>query len=62
LKDIKQELKHLPQLQQESETKLAEWERANLYQDEGNKGEALGYAATSFRRRGLENVEVASTA
>jgi len=48
LERYQQELKHLPQLQQESETKLAEWERANLYQDEGNKGEALGYAATSF--------------
>ncbi len=48
LERYQQELKQLPQLQQESETKLAEWERANLYQDEGNKGEALGYAATSF--------------
>ena len=48
LERYQQELKQLPQLQQESETKLAEWERANLYQDEGNKGEALGYAAKSF--------------
>src|SRR5258705_2797907 len=48
LERYQHELKQLPQLQKESESKLAEWERANLYQDEGNKGEALGYAATSF--------------
>ena len=38
-------LKDLPQRQQAFEQRLAEWIHNNLYEDTGNKGEALGYAA-----------------
>ena len=38
-------LKNVGERQQEYERRLAEWSQKNLYQDEGNKGEALGYAA-----------------
>ncbi|HEY6805415.1 MAG TPA: sialate O-acetylesterase [Pyrinomonadaceae bacterium] len=37
-------LKDLPQRQQDYERRLAEWVHTNLYEDTGNKGEALGYA------------------
>ena len=37
-------LKALPQRQQEFQQKLAAWIHQNLYEDEGNKGESLGYA------------------
>jgi sialate O-acetylesterase len=39
-------LKTLPQRQQDFERRLADWIHNNLYEDTGNKGEALGYAAT----------------
>jgi sialate O-acetylesterase len=39
-------LKGLPQRQQEFERRLADWVHNNLYEDTGNKGEALGYAAS----------------
>src|SRR5882672_4926134 len=42
-------LKSLPQRQQDYERALAQWEGKNLYQDPGNKGEALGYADPSFK-------------
>jgi sialate O-acetylesterase len=48
LERYQKELQQLPQLQQELETKLVQWDSANLYQDSGNKGEALGYAAGSL--------------
>ncbi|PYS80175.1 MAG: 9-O-acetylesterase [Acidobacteria bacterium] len=38
------ELQDLPRLQREYERARAEWERQNIPQDAGNKGEALGYA------------------
>ena len=37
-------LKALPQRQEEFRRRLADWTQKNLYTDEGNKGEALGYA------------------
>jgi len=37
-------LKDLPQRQQDFQHRLAEWTKNNLYTDEGNKGEGLGYA------------------
>src|SRR3989454_5679894 len=37
-------LETLPQRREDYERALAEWERKNLYEDPGNKGEALGYA------------------
>jgi sialate O-acetylesterase len=37
-------LKDLPQRQQDFQRRLAEWTQKNLYTDEGNKGEGLGYA------------------
>jgi sialate O-acetylesterase len=37
-------LKDLPQRQLEFQRRLAEWTQKNLYTDEGNKGEGLGYA------------------
>ena len=37
-------LKDLPQRQQDFQHRLAEWTQKNLYTDEGNKGEGLGYA------------------
>jgi len=39
-------LKNVGERQQEYARRLAEWSQKNLYQDEGNKGEALGYAAS----------------
>jgi sialate O-acetylesterase len=39
-----QRLKNLPERQKEFERALAAWGLKNLYQDTGNKGEALGYA------------------
>ncbi len=48
LERYQKELSQAPQSRQELEAKLAEWDRANLYEDPGNKGEALGYPATSF--------------
>src|SRR5258705_579909 len=48
LEKYQKDLQQLPKVREELEAKLAEWERANLYQDEGNKGETLGYAGTSF--------------
>ena len=39
-------LKNVGERQQEYARRLAEWSQRNLYQDEGNKGEALGYAAS----------------
>ena len=38
-------LKDLPQRQQDFQRRLAEWTQKNLYIDEGNKGERLGYSA-----------------
>jgi sialate O-acetylesterase len=38
------ELANLPQLQREYAGKMAAWEKQFAVQDEGNKGEALGYA------------------
>jgi sialate O-acetylesterase len=37
-------LETLPQRRGDYERAVAEWEQKNLYQDPGNKGEALGYA------------------
>ena len=37
-------LKDLPEQREEYARRLAEWTQKNLYIDEGNKGEALGYA------------------
>ena len=37
-------LKDLPQRQQEFQRRMADWTHKNLYEDTGNKGEALGYA------------------
>jgi sialate O-acetylesterase len=37
-------LEALPKRQEDYERAEAEWERTNLHQDPGNKGEALGYA------------------
>jgi len=41
-------LEALPQRREEYERALVEWEAKNLYQDPGNKGEALGYAQLQF--------------
>ena len=38
-------LKDLPQRQQDFQRRLADWIHKNLYEDTGNKGEPLGYAA-----------------
>ena len=40
-------LKDLPQQREEYERRLAEWTKTNLYLDQGNNGEALGYADLS---------------
>jgi sialate O-acetylesterase len=37
-------LRTLPERRADYERALAEWERNNIYEDPGNKGEALGYA------------------
>jgi sialate O-acetylesterase len=37
-------LKDLPQRQADFQKRLAAWTHQNLYEDEGNKGEAMGYA------------------
>ncbi len=37
-------LERAPQRREDYKRALAEWERNNLYEDPGNKGEALGYA------------------
>src|SRR6266540_1597346 len=42
--DLRPSLDRAPQRRENYERALAEWERNNLYQDPGNKGEALGYA------------------
>ena len=39
-----QSLKSLPDRQKDFQTRLVEWIKKNLYEDPGNKGEALGYA------------------
>jgi sialate O-acetylesterase len=44
LERYQKSLESLPQRRGDYEHALAEWEQKNLYQDPGNKGEALGYA------------------
>ncbi len=41
---FQESLKDLPERQQAFKRRLADWIAKNLYQDEGNKGEGLGYA------------------
>src|SRR5215471_2776308 len=40
-------LKSLPERQKDYEQRLVQWEKDNIYLDQGNKGEALGYASAS---------------
>src|SRR5215510_11021532 len=48
LNRYQESLKSLPERQAEYARVLAAWEQKNLYADPGNKGEAMGYADSSF--------------
>jgi len=51
-------LESLPQQQENYNRALADWERKNLYQDPGNKGEALGYADPELSQTGWSQMNL----
>lgn len=51
-------LKDLPQRQQAFEQRLADWIHKNLYEDTGNKGEGLGYAALETNTSDWQNMNL----
>lgn len=53
-----QSLKSLPDRQRDYERMMAQWEQQNIYADPGNKGEALGYAATSLKLTDWKKIQL----
>jgi sialate O-acetylesterase len=51
-------LESLPQQRENYKRALADWERKNLYQDPGNKGETLGYADTELSQTGWSQMNL----
>jgi sialate O-acetylesterase len=52
---------HDPARHKEMEQALADWEAKNFYQDEGNRGEALGYARTGGGGKGWSTMALPQT-
>jgi sialate O-acetylesterase len=52
------ELADLPRLQREHAARMAEWEKQYTLQDEGNKGEALGYARPGLDLTGWKKMSL----
>ncbi len=51
-------LESLPEQRENYKRALADWERKNLYQDPGNKGEALGYADPALIQTGWSQMNL----